>query len=125
MSKRSVPHRLVLAHAQVQVGDDCPSDLEVAFHVAARPDGAGLDVWWWRRVVIDEHPLPAFSSTPEDTMDPNLIEAARVVANNLTQFAYGEIDTATTPYIGDVSLTPAQYRALVALGHRALVALGR
>lgn len=118
MSKRSVLHRLVLAHAQVKVGDDYPSDLEVAFHVASRPDGAGLDVWWWRRVVVDEHPLPAFSA-PEDTIDPNLIEAARVVANSLTQFSYGEFDTAATPYIGDVSLTPVQYRALAAL------ALGR
>lgn len=56
----------------------------------------------------------------ENPMDisADLIEAAKIVTNSLTQFSYGEIDTATSPYIGDVSLTPAQYRALVDLADR-------
>lgn len=48
-------------------------------------------------------------------MTPDLIDAARIVTDALGQFAYGPIDPETTPYMGQVELTVAQYRALKAI----------
>ncbi len=48
-------------------------------------------------------------------MNADASDAIRVVIDSLTQFAYGSIDPETTPYMGNVSLTPAQFNALRAL----------
>lgn len=39
--------------------------------------------------------------------------AIEIMLDGLTQFAYGEIDPTTTPWQGDVTLSPVQHDALV------------
>ncbi len=56
---------------------------------------------------MPDTPVPKESPVNDETL-----AAIGTVLNSLTQFAYGPIDRATTPWQGTVTLTPAQYEAL-------------